>query len=202
MSIVENKRSISPTLSNLIAEANFSIESVKEKILAAYNYAINTDGYEPIEAAKLLRENLTFSKRYIREVLPLEAKDEKKKNLYIKHDAEPAPHTSTDATTTTTTVSALEEFRRQKGKQVAPEEEETTITTEAETTEEEEVIYDQPEKIIKQYEEKIAYLAKPFTRHISFEYKTQILAVIITVDPDTKEVSIDWDTEEMKKLRT
>src|SRR5687768_5900727 len=72
------KISISPTLSNLIAEANFSIESVKEKILAAYNYAVNTDNYTPIEAAKLLRDNLDFSPSYIRECLPLESKDKSK----------------------------------------------------------------------------------------------------------------------------
>lgn len=71
------EKSISSTLSNLIAEANYTIESVKEKILAAYNYAVGIDKYTPQEAAKVLRENLTFSKDYIRHVLPIESKESK-----------------------------------------------------------------------------------------------------------------------------
>ena len=72
------EKTISPTLSNLIAEANYTIESVKEKILAAYNYAVEKDGYTPIEAAKVLRDNLEFSDSYIRKVLPLESKQTEK----------------------------------------------------------------------------------------------------------------------------
>ena len=64
---------VSPRLKQLIQEANHSIQTVKEKILAAYNYAIEIDGLTPKIAAKILRENLDFSDRYIREVLPLEA---------------------------------------------------------------------------------------------------------------------------------
>ncbi len=86
----------SSTLINLIAEANFSLESAREKILKAYNYAIDKDGFTPKEAAKVLRERLDFSDRYIREVLPLEAKDHSKKNLYLNHDAEPVPHNLQD----------------------------------------------------------------------------------------------------------
>jgi hypothetical protein len=82
------EKSISPTLSNLIAEANYTIESVKEKILAAYNYAVEKDGYTPIEAAKVLRENLTFSKSYIREVLPLESKEQRFSNKPQEEDNE------------------------------------------------------------------------------------------------------------------
>lgn len=39
----EVEEAISPTLSNLIAEANSTIETAKEKILAAYNYAIDKE---------------------------------------------------------------------------------------------------------------------------------------------------------------
>ena len=85
---------LSPTLSNLIAEANFTILSVKEKILAAYNYAVENDGYTPIEAAKILKDHLDFSDRYIRQCLPLEAKDTSKTrhDLLPNGDEEPAPH--------------------------------------------------------------------------------------------------------------
>ena len=87
---------VSPRLQELIQEANHSIQTVKEKILAAYNYAIEIDKLTPKTAAKILREQLDFSDRYIREVLPLEAKEVKFANKSTTknddHDeAEPVP---------------------------------------------------------------------------------------------------------------
>lgn len=213
MSIDVKKIEVSSTLTNLIAEVNFSIESVKEKILKAYHYAIEVDGHTPEIAGIILRERLFFSKRYIREVLPLEAKQqtmirdqqgESKKKKNKNTTSKPKEEEEEEQQ-----ISELEAFRQQKGTPVAPAADvdediqlpQTTTTTTAEEQEEQEIIYDQPEKIIKQYEEKIAYLAKPFTRKISIEYKTQILPLIGIVDPDSKEIVIEWDKEEMKKLR-
>jgi hypothetical protein len=75
MAVINLESSISPRLQELIQEANHSIQTVKEKILVAYNYAIENDGLTPKTAAKILREKLDFSDRYISEVLPLEAKE-------------------------------------------------------------------------------------------------------------------------------
>lgn len=52
------KKSISPTLNNLITEANNTIEPIKEKIEAVYNYLVNTEDYTPLEAVKLIRKKL------------------------------------------------------------------------------------------------------------------------------------------------
>lgn len=79
MSSLETK-SASTTLINMIAEISYSIDNVKEKILAAYDYAIEKDNFTPKEAAKLLREKLEFSDSYIRKVLPLESKQTEKSN--------------------------------------------------------------------------------------------------------------------------
>lgn len=199
------KKDVSPKLSNLIAEVNFSIESVKEKILAAYHYAIEQDGYTPTEAASLLRERLFFSTSYIRRILPSEAKipqmtREKKYLAPQEHE-----------------ISELEKFRQRGrvgtvGYGAGEEEEEDELSAkipdeigERRSGESEsstaEVIYDQPEKIIKQYEEKIEELAKPFTVRISVEYKNQILPLIVGVDPEEKDVSVELDREELKKLQ-
>ena len=74
---------VSPRLQELIQEANHSIQTVKEKILAAYNYAIEIDKLTPKAAAKILKEKLDFSDRYICEVLPFEAKELKFANKSI-----------------------------------------------------------------------------------------------------------------------
>jgi hypothetical protein len=83
MAVINLDSSISPRLQELIQEANHSIQTVKEKILVAYNYAIKVDNLPPKTAAKILREKLDFSDRYIREVLPLEAKELKFANKSI-----------------------------------------------------------------------------------------------------------------------
>jgi hypothetical protein len=75
MTTINLESYVSPQLQELIQEANHSIHTAKEKILTAYNYAIENDGLTPKTAAKILREKLDFSDRYIREVLPLEAKE-------------------------------------------------------------------------------------------------------------------------------
>ena len=172
MSIVSKTRQISPTLSNLIAEANFTIESaketIKEKILKAYRYAIEKDGFTPVDAAQLLREKLTFSKSYIREVLPLEAREQKFSNK-PKPEAEAPPaapidglNTSSASAPMTTEIeippeepSELEKFRRARGKVVQP-----PSSTEQEEQEQEEVTYDNPQLIISQYEKQVLELTK------------------------------------------
>lgn len=79
------EKSISPILSNLIAEANFTIEqqetTLKEKLLAVYDQAIKEE-FSPKEARKLMEEKIPkVSDRYIREVLPDEAKNLNMKRL-------------------------------------------------------------------------------------------------------------------------
>ena len=83
MTTISLESYVSPRLQELIQEANHSIQTVKEKILAAYNYAIEIDKLTPKAAAKILKEKLDFSDRYIREVLPLEAKELKFANKSI-----------------------------------------------------------------------------------------------------------------------
>lgn len=69
-----------------------------EKILEIYHCAIEVDGYSPKQAykfiEKLVCEPELMSKRHLRRIIPEEAKDQSKKNLYIKHDADICPHHS------------------------------------------------------------------------------------------------------------
>lgn len=102
------QKAISPTLSNLIAEANYSFQSAKEKILTVYNYAIQKEGYTPQEAGKLVYEKIvTVSKRYIREMLPDEAKQTEKTKKSLISNEELVPHPSNE-------LSELEKFRQEK----------------------------------------------------------------------------------------
>jgi cell division septum initiation protein DivIVA len=198
------EQTISPTLSNLIAEVNYTIGSVKEKILTAYKYAVETDGFTPKEAAKLLREKLDFSDRYIRECLPLEAKDQSKVN---KSDAEPVPHksqendknvvnitTAYDIKEAETTEefkpsSSMEEFRKQHG----------TVEQEQEPQEREEPdeIYDKQfvDRLIKEN----AQLVNSFTFEYDLEVKDQILPLKVTCYPDKKTGYVRLDKGRLKK---
>ncbi len=83
-------KNLSPELKNLIDEANIHAKSAEDKILEAYDYAVNTDKLEPKEAAKVLYDNLNYSPRWIRNFLPEEAKHLEKKRLPNK-SAEPLP---------------------------------------------------------------------------------------------------------------
>jgi len=80
---IENKKKgISDFLQKLIDEANEAIQqsqvTIKEKLLYVYNQAIE-ENYTPKEARKIMEEKITVvSSRYVREVLPDEAKDTKK----------------------------------------------------------------------------------------------------------------------------
>lgn len=72
------EKSISPTLSNLIAEANYTIENAKDKILAVYNYAVENDKFTPQEARQLVEKKIVnVTDRYIRKILPEESKQTK-----------------------------------------------------------------------------------------------------------------------------
>ena len=68
---------ISPHLQDLIDAANNSIQTIKEQILEIYETAKN-EGFTPQEARILIEEKVVkASDRYIRLVLPDEAKDSK-----------------------------------------------------------------------------------------------------------------------------
>ena len=70
-----------------------------------------------ITSTDALKERLVFSKIYIREVLPIEAKETKFANK-PKDEADPAaqPVDKVDSVAAGSTMSALEKFRQQKGK--------------------------------------------------------------------------------------
>jgi hypothetical protein len=184
---------LSNILSNLIAEINYSIDSVKEKILAAYEYAIEKDGYTPKEAAKLLREKLEYSDRYIREVLPLEAKDQSKSN---KKDAEPVPHKSQESDKNVVNIttaydikdaetSELEKFRQEHGtKEEIVERDLPEPTQELEQEEELDTVYDKQfvDRLVKDN----AQLVTQFTFDYDLEIKDQVLPLKVTVYPDKK----------------
>ena len=53
MTTINLESYVSPRLQQLIQEANHSIHTAKEKILTAYNYAIENDGLTPKTAAKI-----------------------------------------------------------------------------------------------------------------------------------------------------
>src|ERR1044072_1656258 len=74
---IETKE-ISTTLSNLIAEANYTLENAKDKILAVYNYAVENDNFTPEEARQLVEKKIVnVTNRYIRKILTEEAKESK-----------------------------------------------------------------------------------------------------------------------------
>ncbi len=89
---------ISQHLQDLIDSANVTIrehyDTLKEQILEIYETA-KLEGFTPFQARLLIKDRVVdVSDRYVRSVLPAEAKDQSKKNLYIKHDAEHVPHHS------------------------------------------------------------------------------------------------------------
>lgn len=113
MSIEKSTTEISPILSNLIAEANFTIEqsqtTIKEKLLAVYEQA-RKEGYTPQESRKLMKEKIVnVSDRYIREVLPEEAKQTKYANKELNSNAEQFRIPEEEQ------ISELEKFRQEKG---------------------------------------------------------------------------------------
>lgn len=203
----------SSKLINLIAEANFTIESAKEKILAAYKYAIDVDKFTPLQAHNILKERLFFSRRYIREVLPLEAKETKFANK-PKEEEEPE-HVPA--------MSELEKFRQSKGKQVATTEEEeeeddisARIPDEREIeplTMQEKEQFDQLEEphisyeikkhqeVIRHLNDKIEYLSRKFDVHVSVDFQDAILPIILIVNPEDKTVRWRPDEEEINRLQ-
>jgi hypothetical protein len=89
---------ISQHLKDLIDAANDTIrehyDTLKEQILEIYKTA-KLEGFTPFQARLLIKDRVVdVSDRYVRSVLPAEARDQSKKNLYIKHDAEDVPHHS------------------------------------------------------------------------------------------------------------
>lgn len=216
----------SSKLINLIAEANFTIESAKEKILAAYKYAIEIDHFTPQQAHNILRERLFFSKRYIREVLPLEAKESKFAN-------KPKVEEDEAADVPASTMSELEKFRQEKGKQVA-----ATTTTEEEEEEDDlsaripddrdlpppasmqeqaefhrnhdyhvpdesrnlEYEIKRHQEVIKHLNERIEYLSRKFEAPIAIDFKDMVLPIILVIDPENKTVP-RWRPNEEEILR-
>ena len=86
---------ISQHLQDLITAANVTIrehyDTLKEQILEIYKTA-KLEGFTPFQARLLIKDRVVdVSDRYVRSVLPAEARDQSKKNLYINHDAEHVP---------------------------------------------------------------------------------------------------------------
>jgi hypothetical protein len=176
--------SLSPTLSNLIAEINYSIDSVKEKILAAYEYAIDKDGFTPKAAAKLIRDKTEYSDSYIRKVLPLESKDTSKTNkpssdaLLESHKSQDKDENVVNITTAydikeaETVPSPLEEFRQKHGTNIEEKEPEDRI------------IYDK--QFVDQLVKENAQLVTQFTFDYDLEVKDQVLPLKVIVYPDKR----------------
>ena len=77
---------ISDFLQQLIDEANQSLATSKERILYVYNQAI-AEEYTPKEARQIVEEKIVnVSKRYLREVIPDEAK-----RTYVMSNSERTP---------------------------------------------------------------------------------------------------------------
>jgi hypothetical protein len=191
--------SLSPTLSNLIAEINYSIDSVKEKILAAYEYAIDKDGFTPKAAAKLIRDKTEYSDSYIRKVLPLESKDTSKTNkpssdaLLESHKSQDKDENVVNITTAydikeaETVPSPLEEFRQKHGTKMEEQEElrdlpEPTDIEEKEP--EDRIIYDK--QFVDQLVKENAQLVTQFTFDYDLEVKDQVLPLKVIVYPDKR----------------
>lgn len=118
-SLEKTTTSISPRLTNLIAEANFTLENAKEKILAVYNYAVQNDGFTPIEARKLIKEKVVnVTDRYIREVLPEEARETKFTPKRRNSNVELVPPPNNRKKEKFTADSELEKFRQEHGSKV------------------------------------------------------------------------------------
>jgi hypothetical protein len=84
---IQTKTSISKHLQDLINTVNNSIQTVKEQILEIYDTA-KKEGFTPQEARILIEEKvIKVTDRYIRLVLPSEAKDQSKvRNKNINTD--------------------------------------------------------------------------------------------------------------------
>lgn len=219
----------SSKLINLIAEANFTIESAKEKILAAYKYAIEVDKYSPQQAHDLLKSRLLFSKRYIREVLPLEAKQMAHATRTKEEFEEPVPQTEGEGG-----IEGLEELRQQKGKVIvepSKEEEEELPFPEViqeqdrqrelrkgqdndiELPDDRDDIQQQQQdshhayeiqrhqEVIKHLSERIDYLSKKFEVSVSIDFQDKILPIILIINPDNKTVRWRPDEDEIKRLQ-
>ena len=84
----EQEKSISPHLLDLINAANNSISTLKEQILEIYETA-KTEGFTPQEARILIEVKVVkFSDRYLRRILPDEAKDQNKVRVAKDFDVE------------------------------------------------------------------------------------------------------------------
>lgn len=69
---------ISKGLAHRIDIANRAIETAEEKVKIAYDYAVNVDGFKPKEAFKILQQRLKYSRQWIGQFVPEEAKQKNK----------------------------------------------------------------------------------------------------------------------------
>ncbi len=100
----------------------------------------------------------------------------------------------------------LEVFRQEKGKLVEPSNDDD-YNTFAMPQEQQEVIYDNPKKIIKQYEQQIKELNQryeelvtPYEVHSTVIIKGQEIPLTIKVDPYKRSAIVEFDQESVKKL--
>lgn len=86
----------------------------------------------------------------------------------------------------------LEQFRQEKGKLVEPSDDDildnnsTFAIPEEKESQQEIIYYDNPQKIIQQYEKRITYLSQPYDFIIKITYEGKDLYIIITAEPEEK----------------
>ena len=189
MTLEENKGiTISNTLSNLIAEANFTIQnsqtSIKEKILQVYNYAIDKDGFSPVEARTLIKDRIVnVSSRYIREVLPDEAKQTEKTKKSLKSNEEQflIPHKETKRANFTPNPE-LEKFRQERSLKHTPQQYHQEIPT--------------PENDEDEEQEK----ERTWQFKTTLEIKGQDIPLIVTVYPDSASGKVEVDEQAARRF--
>jgi hypothetical protein len=76
--IAKQQNDISKGLKQRIDAANRAADTAEEKVRIAYDYAVNTDGFKPKEAAIILYKRLKYTPQWIRRFIPDEAKNVEK----------------------------------------------------------------------------------------------------------------------------
>lgn len=201
---------ISQHLQELINVANSSVKTLAEQILEIYNTA-KLEGFTPQEARILIDERVvSVSSRYLREVLPDEAKETKYTPKKRNSDVEPVPpppkipnnYQIKDAET------VIEEEHD------LPEPTQELPSDDDDSDQSQDVIYDKD--MVNRYVKEIARLEEENTRlriakvptfgnKFDFEYdlevRDQILPLIVTAFPDKKTGYVRLDKKRLEKKK-
>ena len=183
------EKKISSTLSNLIAEANYTLENAKDRILAVYDYAVKKDGFTPSEARDLVEKKIVnVTNRYIRKILPEEAKKMKHTPKTYNTELEPVPvHTEQQP---------QDEEKELEDGFVIPDEnrdrskdKKINITTAYD-------IQEVPEEQDEEEEQK----PRTWQFKTTVEIKGQDVPLIVTVYPDTATGKVEVDEQAVKRF--